>query len=335
MNVSEIGEFGLIALLTDLIQRTNRPNPTSALQEGLLVDIGDDAAAWKCQGQVQLITADSLLEDVHFHFPDITWEELGYKAIAINLSDIAAMGGIPQYALASLSLPSYTDIESILDMYWGMIALANRYEVKVIGGNVTASDKLIINITVTGYALNKNILKRSAALPGDKIAITGFTGLSSAGMEMMLQNINFEDDAAALFRTKHNRPEPRIEQGQLMLKSGVKCAIDISDGLLSDLKHICEMSGVTAVINQDAVPIHPVLKANFPENYLEMALTGGEDYELLFTATPTVMNKVKRLLKDDTFVIGEIEAGTAGDIFIVDSKGNRNTWQKLGWDHFK
>ncbi len=94
------------------------------------------------------------------------------------------------------------------------------------------------------------------------------------------------------------------------------------------------MSNVSAVINQDAVPVHPVLKSNFPEKYLEMALTGGEDYELLFTATPTVMDKVKRLLKDDITVIGEIEAGN-GDIFMVDSRGNRSTWQRLGWDHFK
>ncbi len=332
MNVSEMGEFGLIGLITDIIQRTNRPTPTQP--EGLVVDIGDDAAAWKCQGQMQLITTDTLLEDVHFRFPEITFEELGHKAIAINMSDIAAMGGVPQYALVSLSLPAYTDVEKVLDLYWGMIEMANRYKVKITGGNVTASDKLIINVTVTGHALNNKILTRSAALPEDKIAVTGYTGLSSAGLEMMLRRIDMEDDITFLLRKMHNLPEPRIEQGQTLLKSGVKCAIDISDGLLADLKHICEMSNVSAVINQDAVPVHPVLKSNFPEKYLEMALTGGEDYELLFTATPTVMDKVKRLLKDDITVIGEIEAGN-GDIFMVDSRGNRSTWQRLGWDHFK
>ncbi len=333
MKVSELGEFGLIRLLADIIDKSK--NPTDASWRRLLIGIGDDAAAWKSDGSVQLATTDSLIQDVHFDLSIVTWEELGWKSIAVNLSDIAAMGGIPQYALVSLALPGTTETDCVSSLYHGMMEANNKFGVAVSGGNISAADKTMISITILGTLKGKTTLTRSAAKAGEQVALTGYTGLSAAGLNMLKHNLKFDDTTTRLFREAHLKPVPRVKEGQLLLHCGVRAAIDISDGLLADLTHICEASRVSARIRQDLVPIHDALRAHFKDDCRQLALAGGEDYELLFTAPSRIIEKVRKSLSCPVTVIGEIADTMPGQVTVVDAEGNSISPQQGGWDHFK
>ena len=330
MKVSELGEFGLIDLLNKIItdSKINRLAPD------LLIGIGDDTAAWKCSGAIQLATVDSMVQDVHFSLETTTWRELGWKALAINLSDIAAMGGMPRYALVALSLQEDTEVEDITQLYQGMIDLARQFNTAIVGGNISRAPQVSITITVIGESLNKDILKRSAARPGDAVAVTGYPGSAAAGLEMLTKKLKFKSDAAEYFRKAFLHPLPRIAEGQLLVKNGITTAIDTSDGLLSDLRHICEASSVSARVNIDAMPIHNMLKENFGEKAAAMALSGGEDYELLFTGNARLISKIKTDLQCPVTVIGEITGGEPGKINLVDAGGKSVKIEKTGWTHF-
>jgi thiamine-monophosphate kinase len=332
VKVSELGEFGLIDLIDEMVGR--KVADRAGYGKELLLGIGDDTAAWKCKGKTQLATTDTLVQDVHFKLERISWEELGYKSIAVNLSDIAAMGGIPQYALVSICLPGDTDVENIRELYRGMLDVSDKYKTIIAGGNITSSDRLIINVTIYGYTDN-GILTRSSAKPGDKIAVTGFTGLSRAGLRIMKQPMEMDHETLILLRKAQNQPEPRLEFGQILAKAGVKTAIDISDGLVADLQHICSSSKVSARIDLASVPVHPLLKQYFKDDCVSMILAGGEDYELLFTASDHIMNKVKNRMPDNVFIIGTIQTGDAGTVDVLDNKGNKVSLKESGWDHFK
>jgi thiamine-monophosphate kinase len=333
MKVSELGEFGLIELLADIVDRTKNPTHTSWQQ--LLIGIGDDTAAWQGENTIQLATTDSLVQDVHFDLDIITWEELGWKAIAVNLSDIAAMGGIPKYALISLALPGELETGSISSLYQGMVQIANQFGVAIVGGNIASASKTVISVTLLGSMESTSMLTRSAAVPGDQVAVTGYLGLAAAGLKMFNQKLSFDAETARLLRQAHLQPMPRVNEGQILLRHGVKAAIDISDGLLADLTHICQASKVGARINQNAVPIHPALQNNFKSDYHQLALSGGEDYELLFTASNQVINQVKLAVPCPVTVIGDITKGKPGQVTLIDDDGRSIPWQKAGWEHFK
>ncbi len=333
MKVSELGEFGLIALLADIVNSTRDQKDSS--WQGLLVGIGDDAAAWRARGAVQLATTDSLVQGTHFDFNIATWEELGWKAIAVNLSDIAAMGGIPEYALISLALPGDLDTDDVSSLYRGMGQIASRFGVAIAGGNIAAADKTVINVTVLGSLESSSMLTRSAAVPGDQIAVTGYLGSSAAGLRILKQGLKVDAEAARLLREAHLRPMPRIDEGQILLHRAVKAAIDVSDGLVADLTHICQASKVGARINQNSLPIHPALKKYFKSDYLQLALSGGEDYELLFTAGNLIMSRLRKTMPCPVTVIGEITDGTPEQVDVVDADGKIVQWQKTGWEHFK
>jgi thiamine-monophosphate kinase len=333
MKVSDLGEFGLIALLAEIVDGTRDPKDSS--WQRLVVGIGDDAAAWQAAGAVQLATTDSLVQDTHFDLSIITWEELGWKAIAVNLSDIAAMGGTPEYALVSLALPGELDIDNVSSLYRGMAKIASRYGVAIAGGNIASADKTMINITILGSVESNSMLTRSATVPGDQIAVTGYLGLSAAGLIMLKQNLKFDAESTQLFREAHLTPMPRVDEGQILLHRSVKAAIDISDGLIADLAHICQASKVSARINQNSLPIHPALKANFKSDYLQLALAGGEDYELLFTASNMIMTRLRKTMPCPVTVIGEITGGKPGQVEIIGADGKTIPLEKTGWEHFK
>ena len=333
MKVSELGEFGLIELLAEIA--SSAINSKDSSWQNLIVGVGDDAAAWQVDGAVQLATTDSLVQDTHFDLNIVTWEELGWKAIAVNLSDIAAMGGAPQYALVSLALPGEVETDDVISLYRGMVKVAARFGVAVVGGNVAASEKTMINVTVLGNLESTQMLTRSAALPGDLIAVTGYLGLSAAGLSMLKQHLKLDVETTLLLRQAHLTPTPRIDEGQILLHRAVKCTIDVSDGLLADLAHICQASKVSARINQKALLIHPALKKNFKTDYLQLALSGGEDYELLFTASTLIMPRLKKTMPCPITVIGEITEGKQGQVDLVDEDGEIVPWQKAGWEHFK
>ena len=333
MKLYELGEFGLIDLIHSITDKLK--NLKQASWQQLLVGIGDDAAAWQSDNHIQLATTDTLVQDIHFDLSTVTWEELGWKALAVNLSDIAAMGGIPQYALISLALPGGLEVENISQFITGMLPLAREFGVAIVGGNLVTASTIVITITVTGCSKDKTVLERSTAMSGEQIAVTGHLGLSAAGLEMLNGKISLDPETSNFLRRGHLRPVPRVKEGQILVKQGVKSAIDISDGLVADLDHICQSSKVNARVKIEQVPVHPSVKANFL-NYEQLALYGGEDYELLFTANKTIIEQVKRALKCPVTVIGDITKETLPNrVTLVDRKGNVIPYERGGWEHFK
>jgi thiamine-monophosphate kinase len=336
MKVSELGEFGLIDLLAKMVEASRNKQQTSWQQ--LIVGMGDDAAAWQGDASLQLATTDSLIQDVHFSLDITPWHELGWKALAVNLSDIAAMGGVPIYALVSLALPGDVNVDDVVVMYQGMLELAEQHGVALIGGDTCRAPLVSINVTVLGGMgdKRKGVLRRNAAEAGDKVAVTGYPGGAAAGMEMLTKKLHFDAEAAAYLRKAFLQPVPRIAEGQLLLKHGVKAAIDISDGLVADLAHICQASCVSARVEINKLPIHRAVADNFGARALELALTGGEDYELLFTAREDVVDEVRRDAACPVTVIGEIEGGgEAGKVNLIDIKGEPFLVSKAGWEHFR
>ncbi|MFH1032265.1 MAG: thiamine-phosphate kinase [Chloroflexota bacterium] len=336
MKVSELGEIGLIERISKMINDA-RDDSAQSWQK-LIIGIGDDTAAWYGDTSIQLAKADSLIQDVHFTLKTTSWEELGWKALAINLSDIGAMGGLPCYALVSLALPDNTEVEDVTDLYKGMIELAKQFGVAIIGGDTNRAVIAVIDVTVLGSMGTKrpNLLSRSLAKPGDKIAVTGYLGGAAGGLKMLSKNLRFDTKTTTALRKAFNQPYPRVAEGQMLVKQGVKTAIDISDGLIRDLGHICQASGVGARVEIERVPICPQVKANFGGEALRMALSGGEDYELLFTAGAETIDKVKVAVSPcPVTVIGEITADKEKGITLVDKQGNPVSLSGTGWDHFR
>ncbi len=334
MKVSKLGEFGLIDLLAEMVNRT-RDEQTAAWQQ-LIIGIGDDAAAWQGDASTQLATTDSLIQGVHFPSDMIPWEGLGWRAMAANLSDIAAMGGVPGYALISLALPDDTEVEDVTALYQGMIELAQQFGVAIVGGDTSSATLVAITITILGSTReqDKHILTRSAAMVGEKIAVTGYLGAAAAGVRVLKKHLQLDPEATACLKKAFFHPCPRIAEGRLLIEQGVRTAIDISDGLISDLKHICQASRVGARIEVDRVPIEPTVRANFGDEALELALSGGEDYELLFTADTGSIDKIRAAASCPVTVIGEIVAGRTGQITLVDREGKPFNFPQAGWEHF-
>jgi thiamine-monophosphate kinase len=331
MKVAELGEFGLIDLLARMIRGAgiDRLGP-----EQPIIGIGDDAAAWRGDTSIQLATVDTLVQDVHFTLDTVTWKELGWKSLAINLSDIAAMGGIPKYALVALALPEDTPVEAVTEIYEGIIEIARQYKLAIVGGNISRAPEISITITVLGSSPDNRILRRDTAKPGDNIVVTGYLGSAGGGREMLAKKLKFKPEAAKYLRDTFLHPIPRINEGRLLVKHRVMTAIDISDGLLADLRHICEASRVGARVDISQLPIHEILKGSFGEKAVELALAGGEDYELLFTGGAEDIKRVKREIACPATVIGEITVGEAGKIELVDARDNPVKVKKAGWSHF-
>ena len=335
MKVSELGEFGLIDLLAKMAHRS-RDKQTPAWQQ-LIIGIGDDAAAWYSDATTQLITVDSFVQDVHFSLAVSSWKEVGWKALAINLSDIAAMGGMPRYAVVSIALPETTEVEDITNLYRGMVELAEQTGLAIVGGDTSSAAQLIINITVLGstQAGKDNLLTRSGARAGDKIAVTGYLGAASAGWEILRRKLGIKTNALTTLKESFLRPFPRIAEGQLLLKQGIRKAIDISDGLCSDLGHICQASRLGARIEVNLIPVHPEVSANFSNKALELALSGGEDYELLFTGRAEVIDRIRGLIPCPITIVGEMTTDKKGKVTLIDSRGNPFELSKGGWEHFR
>lgn len=334
MKVSELGEFGLIDRIAKLVN-DSRDDTRKAWQK-LILGIGDDAAAWYGDTSIQLAKVDSLRQNVHFTLDTTPWKDLGWKALAINLSDIAAVGGLPKYALVSLAIPDDTNVKDVVALYKGILELAQQFGVAIIGGDTDSATLIDVTITVIGSTMSRSqpLLTRSAAKPGEKIAVTGYLGTAAAGLQMLTKHLNFNPKATATLKQAFLRPYPRVAEGQILVEQGVRAAMDISDGLIADLTHICRASQVSARINVDSVPVQPTVKANFSDKALELALSGGEDYELLFTASTKIIEKVKALASCPITVIGEITAGKPNKVTLINRKGNVVIVPKAGWEHF-
>ncbi|AKG54111.1 thiamine-monophosphate kinase [Dehalogenimonas sp. WBC-2] len=329
MKSVKLSEFDLIDRITDEINRV-KPGDWSSFVSG----IGDDAAVIKSNVKFQLATTDSLNEGVHFQRKYLDWQALGWKALAVNLSDIAAMGGAPHYALVSLGLPEETQPEDVVRLYQGMLELAEQSGTVIAGGNISRASQLGVHVTVIGRAESKSkVLLRSKARNGDLIAVTGRLGAAAAGLAALDGSLKPGEFDTAELTDAFWRPQPRLDVGRLLLKNGIKCAIDISDGLLADLGHVLNASNIGARIEAARIPIHPSVAAVAGTDALQLALNGGEDYELLFTGKYENIERVIGGACCPVTVIGEICRGK-GKLELLDAEGRCLPVGASGWQHF-
>jgi thiamine-monophosphate kinase len=335
MKVSELGQFGLIDLVADMIEKSRDSQADS--WKNLVDGIGDDCAVWRGDNNNVLGKVDCQVQNIHFNLDIITWQDLGWKVLAVNLSDIAAMGGQPCYALVSLGLPPQTSVEDVLSLYRGLLDLAKQTGTAIVGGNMSGSSVIFIDVNVIGKTGNKEgkYLTRSEAKPGDRIGVTGWLGSSAAGLRILKGKLKFDQFVSDYMKKAFTRPEPRLEEGRILVEKGVKSGMDISDGLVADLGHMCCSSHVGAVIEIDRLPIRSEVLTAFGEDSLDMALSGGEDYQLLFSARPVVMEEVQRACRYPITVIGEIVPENAGEVIVINREGKRYQPLQTGWDHFK
>lgn len=333
MKVSKIGEFALLERLSTLVEEAQ---PGLGKLMGVTIGIGDDAAAWRGKGGTYLACVDGVVDGVHFDSAFMPWQAVGWKAIAVSLSDIAAMGGVPEYALVTLELPPDIEVEGVEEMYRGLLDLATTMKVVIIGGNITAGPVVSVNTTVIGHIKPGGLaMSRRGACPGDKIGVTGFLGLAALGLQLLGDEgiCGLDMQTEELLRSRFLYPEPRVAEGTLLREAGVKAAIDVSDGLLSDLGHLCQASGVSACIEVENLPLHGKV-TNLGCRAIEAALNGGEDYELLFTTPEETMKKVRAKLSVPVWEIGRIVEARPERVAVYDINGNPLEVERAGWQHF-
>jgi thiamine-monophosphate kinase len=327
MKISSLGEFGLI----EQIRRTAARDA-----KRVHVGIGDDAAALMLSPSSALLaTTDMLLEGVHFDLATTDLFSLGWKSVAVNLSDIAAMGGTPRFCLTALGIPPSLTVEDIKAFYRGVNACLKKFGAVLVGGDTCRSRTgLVISVTMLGETEKKRVITRSGARPGDLIFVTGTLGDSGAGLDALTSGARSRKPGVRRLLEKHLRPVPRIALGRRIAASGIASAmIDVSDGLSSDLGHICEESGVGAEIIAANIPCSANVMSlkTLERPALEYALSGGEDYELLFTVPPAKLRKF-RSLKLDASEIGVITRGRS--MSIVGGDGRKAPFRPSGFDHF-
>ena len=333
LKMEDLGEFGFIRSIQDACHF-----PSSKLIKG----IGDDCAVIGPYGdRVFLITTDLLLEDVHFILNKIPPEHLGEKAVNVNLSDIAAMGGTPRHLFVSLAIPKQMSAKTMLAIYDGIKTACRRHNVNILGGDTSASpDRLMINVTVVGESHEKEVLYRSGAQPGDSIYITGTIGDSAAGLKLIMEEASAPEPLAAALIEAHNRPSPFLKTGRTVARSRLASAmIDLSDGLASDLWHICESSHVGARLIQSALPLSDELRKMAEINTLDpyiLALSGGEDYRLLITVPKENTDPFQRMIvksdKCPISCVGEITGDNGIEIILPN--GTKTLLDVTGFDHF-
>ena len=318
MKIKDIGEFALIERIKNKIQLYSKD---------VVVGIGDDAATLKYdKNNYLLFTSDMLVENVHFSLKYSSAEQIGMKAIEQNVSDIAAMGGIPKFALISLALPNDTNIDFVDRLYDGINKESKKYAISIIGGDVVQCKMLIIDVALIGFVKKKYLTLRNGAKVNDFIFCSGDVGKSAVGLELLRGNINGKSIK------KHLEPECRLNLSRRLVKIGINSMIDVSDGVASEVRHICQESGVGAVVYAGKIPISKDTindAKKIKKNPLDFALYGGEDFELVFTANK---KKLKQLKKYDVSVIGEIVDRKYGIKLI---KNNKKLDLESGFEHFK
>lgn len=298
------------------------------------IGIGDDAAVVRLGSDEEvLVTTDFSLEGVHFRREWHPPGSIGHRCLARGLSDIAAMGGAPLAAFLSLALPAKLPQSWIHEFFDGLLTLARKYKIRLAGGDIAQSSSgILADIVVLGSVPRGESILRSGANPGDQIYVTGALGGSAATLESLFERSKRRGSAKD--HPEHFYPEPRIRPGKWLREHKVASAmIDISDGLSTDLTHICEESKIAALIDAELLPIHP--RANPRKDRLDLALHGGEDYELLFTA-PAAVHVPSRIEGVPVTCIGEITPQKRGKPQIgLLTYGKRTRLVPRGWEHFR
>ena len=301
----EMGEFGFIREIRKQVHRNKTVE----------IGIGDDAAIVKVNAKKHLLFAtDMLIEGRHFKLSEATAFQIGWKALAVNLSDIAAMGGQPTYAVVALGLPGDLDWAFLKELYRGMEAVARRFHVALVGGDTNRSDKIVISVALLGEAAPGSAVKRSGARPGDVIFVTGFLGGSSISK-------------------KHLTFLPRIREANFLVKNfKVSAMMDLSDGLASDIFQLTSESGVGAFLSKEAIPISENASS------VEQALNEGEDFELLFTLSVKEASRLSIMRIEETMApfhpIGKIVQKKHG-VRLLGADGFNEALKRQGHDHFR
>lgn len=336
-NISELGEFGLIEHLTQAVELT---------EPSTVKGIGDDAAVLDFSNKKTLISTDLLLEGIHFDLRYVPLKHLGYKAVQVNLSDIYAMNGIASQITFSIGLSSKFPLEAVEEIYEGALIACKKYNVDLIGGDTSASAQgLVISVTSIGHADEGSIVYRSGAKEGDLLCISGDLGGAYVGLQLLerektifIENPNIQPDLEGkdYIVERQLKPEARKDIVQLLDALHVKphAMIDISDGLASEILHICKASNVGCKLYEDKIPIDPMTYETAREFGLDptvCALSGGEDYELLFTVPQSDYDKIKGQL--DISVIGYITEEAAG-CEMISKSGHVHEIKAQGWNAF-
>ncbi len=330
MDLREIGEFGLI----------NRIRKWMAASDPALIQgIGDDVAVIGIGSKALLVTTDILIERIHFDRSWIDPYRLGKKALIVNLSDIAAMGGTPKYFLISLGLPKNLPLSFVSSFYRGLKEEAKRFRVDLIGGDTSLSQRITINICLLGEAKKGRILFRKGARVGNDLFVSGRLGDAALGLKI-LQKQGPMGRPMGLMK-KQLSPCPRIELGQAIAGDRLATAmIDVSDGLLIDTTHLIEESGVGARIWEDRIPLSRLYRKwihSYSKDPYQVALTGGEDYELLFTSPPDRREQISTLALSSNIPItwiGKILPQKEG-FRIIRKDGKEYSPSRMGFEHFK
>ena len=321
MNVSELGEFGLIDRLRKTIGEP---------AEGE-VWVGDDTAVLRAPAGTIFFTTDLMVEGVHFDLELTGPEDLGYKSIAVNMSDIASMGGTPRRALVGLGLRAGIDVEWVEALYGGMNECAEAFDSAVVGGDVSRSDCLLLSVAMIGNPAGRRVVTRAGARQGDVICVTGVLGASAAGYRLLRAGRREGD----LVR-RHRRPIPRVREAEVLRRHLPTAMIDVSDGFAADLGHLCGASNVGAVVEAAKLPVVDLAGEQIDREALELALGGGEDYELCFTIPPDRAEKAASAISDATGTrisfVGEVVSPDRGRILKL-KDGSEEKLEAKGWDH--
>lgn len=335
--IGQYGEFGLIEHLTKGFE-IRQPNTFKG--------IGDDAAVIGTNDPLTVVSTDLLVEGIHFDLMYFPLKHLGYKSVVVNLSDIYAMNATPKQITVSIAISNRFSVEALEDLYAGIRAACDHYNVDLVGGDTTSSNKgLIISVTAIGEGEKDKLTYRSGAKPGDLICITGDVGAAYLGLQIMerekqlyLSNPGIQPDLEEqkYLVGRQLKPEARKDMIEVFAKAKLvpTAMIDVSDGVSSDLMHICKQSGVGAYIEETGIPIHQdakLMALKFNLDPITCALNGGEDYELLFTIDPKDLEKTKIL--PDIFIMGEIMEKSEGLKFHTNG-GKIVDLEAQGWVHF-
>lgn len=335
--IGDLGEFGLI----DLLSKDNINSQVSTIK-----GIGDDAAVIDVGDHYQLITSDMLIEGVHFDLSYIPLQHLGYKAVAVNVSDVAAMNGVPQQITVNLGLSNRFSVEAVEVIYEGIRAACEAFQVDLVGGDTTASRSgLILSVTALGKVDKEKVVYRSGAKDKEILCVTGDLGGAYVGLQILerekqefLANPNMQPklDKYPYVVGRQLRPQARMDIIHELGDLGIvpTSMIDVSDGLASDLFHLCKQSGLGAAIYEDKFPIDKEAYETAAEFSLDpntCALNGGEDYELLFTITQEDFEQIKN--HDSIHTIGYMQEASKGKAMVTRS-GNVVELKAQGWKHF-
>jgi thiamine-monophosphate kinase len=339
LNTSTVADCGERALIARIRERLTMP-------AWVVVGPGDDAAALEpVRGALEVLTTDAQVDGVHFDRRFVPPDAIGHRALAVNLSDLAAMGARPRAALLSLALPASLELSAFDQMLDGLLSLAARYSVALVGGNITRTPgPLVVDVTALGSVHRRKILTRAGARAGDDVFVTGTLGEAAAGLRLLqAAHAAAEVDPTAMGvqnqARRYLRPDPRVRAGMLLGRNrAASSCMDLSDGLADGVRQIAEASGVGMAIDASAIPIAAELRSGQASNDadpLDLALRGGDDFELLFTSRPGHAGRlrtVRRQLGDLPITrIGVVTRGR--DLLVSDERGTREL--PPGYEHFR